>query len=131
MTTKYLLDTHTAIWALLGDDEKLSVKAKDIIADKTVELAVSIASAWEIAIKISKGGKITDMNGVAIFIDKLRENGVEILGITAEEVKIVESLPFIHNDPFDRVIVATAKSNGLTLLSVDVNVRKYDVACVW
>jgi len=131
VTTKYLLDTHTAIWALLGDDEKLSVKAKDIIADKTVELAVSIASAWEIAIKISKGGKITDMNGVAIFIDKLRENGVEILGITAEEVKIVESLPFIHNDPFDRVIVATAKSNGLTLLSVDVNVRKYDVACVW
>ncbi|MCL2068969.1 MAG: type II toxin-antitoxin system VapC family toxin [Oscillospiraceae bacterium] len=129
--TKYLLDTHTAICALLGDDEKLSVRARDIIADKTVELAVSIASAWEIAIKISKGGKITDMSGVAVFIDKLRENGVEILGITAEEVKIVESLPFIHNDPFDRVIIATAKSNGLTLISVDENVRKYDIPCVW
>ncbi|MCL2153001.1 MAG: type II toxin-antitoxin system VapC family toxin [Oscillospiraceae bacterium] len=129
--TKYLLDTHTAIWALLGDDEKLSVRARDIIADKTVELAVSIASAWEIAIKISKGGKITDMSGVAAFIDKLRENGVEILGITAEEVKIVEFLPFIHNDPFDRVIIATAKNYGLTLISVDENVCKYDVACVW
>jgi PIN domain nuclease of toxin-antitoxin system len=128
---KYLLDTHTAIWALLGDDEKLSVRARNIIADKTVEIAVSIASAWEIAIKISKGGKITDMNGVAVFIAKLRENGVEILGINAEEVKIVESLPFIHNDPFDRVIIATAKCNGLTLLSVDENVRKYDVPCVW
>ncbi|MCL2052264.1 MAG: type II toxin-antitoxin system VapC family toxin, partial [Lachnospiraceae bacterium] len=122
---------HTAIWALLGDDEKLSVRARDIIADKTVELAVSIASAWEIAIKISKGGKITDMSGVAVFIDKLRENGVEILGITAEEVKIVESLPFIHNDPFDRIIIATAKSNGLTLISVDKNVCKYDIPCVW
>jgi len=129
--TKYLLDTHTAIWALLGDDEKLSARARDIIADKTVELAVSIASAWEIAIKISKGGKITDMSGVAVFIDKLRENGVEILGITAEEVKIVESLPFIHNDPFDRIIIATAKSNGLTLISVDKNVCKYDIPCVW
>ena len=129
--TKYLLDTHTAIWALLGNDEKLSAKAKNIIADKTIELAVSIASAWEIAIKISKGGKIMDMSGVTVFINKLRENGVEILGITAEEVKIVESLPFIHNDPFDRIIIATAKNNGLTIISVDENVCKYDVACVW
>ena len=129
--TKYLLDTHVAIWALLGDNEKLSAKAKDIITDRTVELSVSIASAWEIAIKISKGGKITDMSGVAVFIDKLRENGVEILGITAEEVKIIESLPFIHNDPFDRIIIATAKNYGITLISADENVRKYDVACVW
>ncbi|MDR1135506.1 MAG: type II toxin-antitoxin system VapC family toxin [Clostridiales Family XIII bacterium] len=127
---KYLLDTHTAIWALLGNDEKLSAKIKGIIADKTVELAISIASAWEIAIKVSKGGKIADMSGAAVFIDKLRENGVEILGITAEEVKIIESLPFIHNDPFDRIIIATAKHNGLTLISVDENVQKYDVVCV-
>ncbi|MCL2086474.1 MAG: type II toxin-antitoxin system VapC family toxin [Oscillospiraceae bacterium] len=129
--TKHLLDTHTAIWALLGNDEKLSARAKSIIADKTVELAVSIASAWEIAIKISKGGKITDMGGVAVFLDKLCENGVEILGVGAGEVKIVESLPLIHNDPFDRLIVATAKNHGITLLSADENVQKYDVNCVW
>ena len=128
---KHLLDTHTAIWALLGNDEKLSVKATDIIADRTVELSVSIASAWEIAIKISKGREITDMSSVAVFIDKLHENGIKILGVTAEEVKIVESLPFIHNDPFDRIIIATAKNYGLTLISADENVRKYDVACVW
>jgi len=128
--TKYLIDTHTAIW-LFTDSKKLSDKVRNILADRGCHLAVSIASAWEIAIKTSKGGKITDMSGVAVFIDKLRENGVEILGITAEEVKIVESLPFIHNDPFDRVIVATAKSNGLMLLSFDENVRKYDVPCVW
>ena len=129
--TKYLLDTHTAIWALMGSDEKLSAKAKDIIADRTVELSVSIASAWEIAIKISKGGKITDVNSVAVFIDKLCENGVKILGITAEEVKTIESLPFIHNDPFDRAIIATAKNKGLTVVSVDENICKYDVACLW
>jgi len=128
--TKYLLDTHTAIW-LFTDSKKLSDKARNILANRECRLAVSIVSAWELAIKISKGGKITDMSGVAVFINKLRENGVEILGITAEEVGIVESLPFIHNDPFDRVIVATAKSNGLTLISVDENVCKYDVPCVW
>ena len=128
---KHLLDTHTAIWALLGNDEKLSVKAKSLIEDRTVELAVSIASAWEIAIKISKGGKITDMSGVSVFIDKLSENGIEILGVTAEEVKIVETLPFIHNDPFDRIIIATAINYQLTLISADENVHKYDVTCVW
>ena len=128
---KYLLDTHTAIWALLGNDEKLSAKAKGVMADRTIEIAVSIASAWDIAIKISKGGKITDMNGVTVFIDKLLENGIEIIGITAEEVSIVESMPFIHNDPFDRIIIATAKSRGMVLISADANVRKYDVSCIW
>jgi PIN domain nuclease of toxin-antitoxin system len=127
---KYILDTHTAIW-LFTNSKKLSDKARNILADREYRLSVSIASAWEIAIKISKGGKIEDMSGVAVFIDKLRENGVEILGVTAEEVKIVESLPFIHNDPFDRIIIATAKNYGLTLISIDENVCKYDVACVW
>ena len=129
--TKYLLDTHVAIWALLGNDEKLSAKAKDIITDRTVELSVSIASAWEIAIKISKSSKIESMNSVALFIDKLRENGIKILGITSEEVKIVESLPFIHNDPFDRVIIATAVSEDLTIITVDENIQKYDVKWEW
>jgi len=128
---KYLLDTHTTIWALLGYDEKLSFKARDILDDRTVELAVSIASVWEIAIKISKGGKIAEMSGVAIFIDKLCEFGIEILGITAEEIKIVESLPFFHYDPFDRIIIATAKNYRLTLITSDENIGKYDVACVW
>jgi PIN domain nuclease of toxin-antitoxin system len=127
----YLLDTHTAIWALMGNDEKLSAKAKTIIADRTGVLAVSIASAWEIAIKISKGGAVADMSGVAIFMDALQKNGVEILGISAEEVEIVETLPFIHKDPFDRIIIATAKNNDMTLISADEHIHKYDVACCW
>ncbi len=128
---KHLLDTHTAIWALMGSDEKMSAKAKSVIADRTGELAVSIASAWELAIKISKSGPISDMSGVAVFLEKLRENGVDILGITEEEVEIVETLPFIHKDPFDRIIIATAKSNDLTLISADENIQKYDVKWIW
>ncbi|MDR1329072.1 MAG: type II toxin-antitoxin system VapC family toxin [Oscillospiraceae bacterium] len=127
---RYLLDTHTAIW-LFTDSNRLSVKARNILADRECHLAVSIASAWELAIKISKGGEVPDLSGVAVFLDKLHETGVEILSITADEVKIVETLPFIHKDPFDRVIVATAKANGLTLISVDENVRKYDIDWVW
>ena len=127
---KYLLDTHIAIW-LFTDSKKLSYKVKNILADRKFHLAVSIVSAWEVAIKISKGGKVADMNGVAVLIDKLCDNGIEILGITAEEVKIVESLPFIHNDPFDRLIIATAKNHGITLISADENIHKYDISCCW
>jgi PIN domain nuclease of toxin-antitoxin system len=128
---KHLLDTHTAIWALWGNNDKMSTKAKSIISDRTVELAVSIASAWEIAIKIGKGGEVSNMSSVAVLIDKLRENGVEILGVTSDEVRIVEVLPFIHKDPFDRIIIATAKSCDLVLISADENIHKYDVSWVW
>ena len=94
---KYLIDTHTAIWALQGNDEKLSVKAKGLIADRTVELAVSIASAQEIAIKISKGGKIMDMSGCSEkqYNDYFSKDdptantrkAAEVCGVSEEEVK--------------------------------------------
>jgi PIN domain nuclease of toxin-antitoxin system len=128
---KYILDTHTAIWALCGNDDKLSNAAKSIIADQTAELAISIASAWEIAIKISKGGNVADMGSVAVFLNKLHENGVDILGISEEEVRNVEALPYIHKDPFDRIIIATALSKGLAVISSDENVQKYSVNWVW
>jgi PIN domain nuclease of toxin-antitoxin system len=127
---KYLLDTHTAIW-LFTDSKRLSEKARMILADRECYISISIASAWELAIKISKGGKVPDMSGVTAFLDKLRETGVEILGIAEDEVKIIETLPYIHNDPFDRIIIATAKANGLKLLTVDENIQKYDVDWVW
>ena len=127
---KYLLDTHTAVW-LFSDSKKLSSKVRGIFTDRETALAISIASAWEIAIKISKGGSIPGVNGVALFMDKLHENGIEVLNITFEEIKIIESLPLIHRDPFDRAIIATAMSQELTIISVDKNIRKYEVSCIW
>jgi PIN domain nuclease of toxin-antitoxin system len=127
----YLLDTHVAIWALLGNDSKLSDKAKSIIADRNVKLAFSIASAWEIAIKISKKGEVEKLNGIATFINSLKSNHVEILGVTPEEVIVIESLPYIHNDPFDRLIIATAKTHGYTIITKDDDIQKYNVSWVW
>jgi PIN domain nuclease of toxin-antitoxin system len=123
---RYLLDTHTAIW-LFTDSKRLSDKARTILADRACYLSISIASVWELAIKISKGGKVPNINGVSTFLDKLDETGVDVLDITANEVKIVETLPYIHNDPFDRMIIATAKANELMLISADKNMQKYDV----
>jgi len=126
---KYLLDTHTAIWALL-DKTKLSEAAKAIIDDDSLYLSISIISAWEIAIKVSIG-KLRFFGGSSFFLEKMKKNGLKLIGIEASHIKCVETLPFIHRDPFDRLLVATAKADGLTILTADENIHKYDVLTMW
>jgi PIN domain nuclease of toxin-antitoxin system len=126
---KYLLDTHTAICAL-GDNSKLSQTVAAIIADTSVSLSVSIVSAWEIAIKVSLG-KLNFEGGSGRFLEKMRQNGVELLNLNGSHIKCLEKLPLIHRDPFDRVLVATAKTENMTLLTADKNIPLYDVLCVW
>jgi PIN domain nuclease of toxin-antitoxin system len=128
---RYLLDTHTAIWALGNDsDVNLSKNAKSIIADTSNLLYVSIASAWELAIKVSIK-KIEYNGGVSSFLAQLRENGIDLIGVEGSHVELVETLPFIHRDPFDRLLIATAIENKLTILTADEDIKKYDVPCVW
>jgi len=127
---KYLLDTHAAIWALEGNRTKLSDAASALLEDASVSLYVSIASAWEIAIKVSIG-KLNFAGGSVAFLEEMRLNGVELLEITSSHIEIVEALPPIHRDPFDRILVATAKADGLAILTADENIHKYDVTHVW
>ena len=126
---KYLLDTHTAIWAL-GNKTKLSEAAKAIIDDVSLSLCVSIISAWEIAIKVSIG-KLKFEGGTTLFLEKMRHNGVELFNIKSSHIEYVESLPFIHRDPFDRLLVAIAKVDSMTILTSDENIQKYGVPCTW
>ena len=126
---KYLLDTHTAIWALTGDN-KLSQTAKSVIDNSSNLIYVSIASAWEVAIKASIGKADFDSNAHSFF-KGMQENGIEIIGVKASHVKLVEALPFIHKDPFDRILVATAKAESMIVLTADENIHKYDVDFEW
>jgi len=126
---KYLLDTHTAIWAL-GEKEKLSSSAKSIIDDVTIPLYVSIISAWEIAIKVSLG-KINFVGGSEFFLQKMQRNGIEVVNLKDSHIKIIEDLPFIHRDPFDRLIIATAIQEKLILLTAGENIQKYEVSWLW
>jgi len=125
----YLLDTHTAIWAL-GDKDKLSERTKSIIDEVSIPLCVSIISAWEIAIKVSVG-KLEFFGGSKFFLEKMRHNGIEVLDVKDNHIERLEALPFIHKDPFDRLLISTAVEEGLTIMTVDENIRKYDVAWVW
>ena len=126
---KLLLDTHTALW-LVNEHEKLSSKAKAVLLDNANAIYLSIVSLWEIAIKVSIG-KLLLPGGARVFITKLHDMPIELLPITPLQVDIVESLPFIHRDPFDRMIVATAKAEGLAILTNDENIHRYDVSSIW
>jgi len=126
---KYLLDTHVAKWAL-DDDTKLSEKAKSILGDTSLQICVSLVSAWEIAIKISIG-KLNFEGGSTFFIEKLRQFGVEILHVEDTHIAIVEKLQLLHRDPFDRILISTAIAEGMTIVTADESIQKYDVPWIW
>lgn len=120
---KYLLDTHIVLW-LAENSPKLSDAAKTIILDETNEKFVSIASCWEISIKISLN-KLDLIGGTAEFFHIIQENGFEVLNTFKEHLIVLETLPFHHRDPFDRLLVATAIANNLILLTDDAQLLVY------
>ncbi len=126
---QYLLDTHTLIWFIGGNKELSQVARQSIEADDTINF-VSIASLWEIAIKISLGklGLKTPFNQIN---QQILENGFEILPVTFDDTLTVSGLPFHHRDPFDRIIIAQSITNGLNIISKDEIFSLYDVKAVW
>ena len=126
---KYLLDTHVILW-LATNSPLLSETVKRAILDNNNEKYVSIVSAWEVAIKLGTQ-KLQLEGGLAEFFRMIDENGFLLLGIEREYVQSVQSLPFFHKDPFDRLLIATANVENLTLISIDDNIQKYDVNWIW
>ncbi|MDR2543562.1 MAG: type II toxin-antitoxin system VapC family toxin [Treponema sp.] len=125
----YLLDTHTAMWFFNGDSA-ISKTAKQIIIDQSNNKYLSIVSAWELAIKIGLGK--LDFNGKAAgFIRLAENNGFAILPIKDDHLTALEELPMHHRDPFDRLIIATAITEDMTLITVDENTPKYEVSHIW
>ena len=109
----YLLDTHTLIWFLNGN-QNLSKIAKDIIEDKESSVFLSIVSLWEISIKISLN-KLTLHTSFDNFKAAIELNNIKILQITFEDTLTVSTLPFFHKDPFDRLLISQAINNDFTL----------------
>lgn len=127
--TRYLLDTHTAIWFFKGNPA-LSPTAKHIIYDASISKYMSIVSAWEVAIKINIG-KLDFTRGVEGFLLSAQHHRIGVLPITNEHLACFETLPIIHRDPFDRMLVATSIIENLTMITDDYNIAKYDVSIVW
>lgn len=114
---KFLLDTHLLLWAA-GQPERLSKPARELIENPDNALYFSAASIWEIAIKSSLGRE--DFRADSRLIRRgLIDNGYHEIPISSEHAAGVQSLPLVHKDPFDRLLIAQALSEGMPLVTVD------------
>ena len=120
---KLLLDTHLLLWAA-GEPRKLSTQARALIDNADNELLFSAASLWEVAIKRGLGREDFKVD-VRLLRRGLLDNGYSELPIISDHVVATESLPLIHKDPFDRILVAQATVEGITLLTIDSLVLRY------
>lgn len=126
---KYLLDTHALIWFLNGD-ANLSIEARKAIESNEAINFVSIASLWEISIKLSLNRLILKTS-LENLVEKVRDNNFLFLPITIQDTMNIAGLPFHHRDPFDRLLICQAINNELILISKDQNFIHYEVNLVW
>jgi PIN domain nuclease of toxin-antitoxin system len=120
---KLLLDTQLLLWAA-GQPERLSVAARRQLNNPKNELLFSAASLWEIAIKSSLGRDDFRVEP-RVLRRGLLDNGYTELPVTSEHAVNVDGLPMLHKDPFDRLLVAQALVEGITLLTADVQLARY------
>ena len=120
---RLLLDTHVLLWAA-GEPHRLPADALALMEDPATELVFSAASLWEIAIKNSLGRRAFSVDP-RLLRRNLLERDYRELPITGAHATAVDLLPPIHKDPFDRILVAQARIEGLTLLTADSTLARY------
>ena len=123
---RLLLDTHVWLW-MIGEDERLNEPTRAALSDPEADLFLSAAAVWELAIKHAAGKlKYTGSPAVQIPI-QIKRSGVLPLPMTADHGLAAAALPMHHRDPFDRMMIAQALAEGLTLCTADDRLRAYEV----
>lgn len=127
---KVLIDTHTFLW-FVNNASTLSATAQSIIADPNNDVYLSVASAWELAIKTSIG-KLTLTQPFSIFLpQQLRANNIRLFAIRLNHLQRVATLPFHHKDPFDRLLIAQSLSEMMPIVGADAVMDAYSVTRLW
>jgi PIN domain nuclease of toxin-antitoxin system len=126
---RYLFDTHAWLWLLLAP-ERVGKKTRSLVLDGSHEFHLSLASAWEIAIKHALGRLVLPQEPLSYIESRTAEDGVKLLSIRLEHVCDAAALPRHHTDPFDRLLVAQARAEKLAIISHDASVARYDVRVV-
>jgi len=127
---KLLLDTHAFLWLINGDD-RLSDTARQLYLDRANDLYVSAASLWEIGIKVGIGKLRLAEDWSATIPGEMEANSIRWLPIELAHCVQLSSLPFHHRDPFDRLLIAQALVEGMSLLTADEAMAGYAVDCLW
>jgi PIN domain nuclease of toxin-antitoxin system len=126
---KLLLDTHAFIW-WHDEPERLSARVLALCQDPANQLWLSVASLWEIQIK-SRLGKIGLRKPLPALVEEEQANGLSLVDVRAAHVFELDSLPMIHKDPFDRIIIAQARVEHFRLATHDSTIGEYEVEVVW
>jgi PIN domain nuclease of toxin-antitoxin system len=121
-----LIDTHVFLWAA-GIDGRLSASARTLLEDPETPIFFSAVSAWEITIKWAKGRLDLPGKPVEVLQNVVSAAALSQLSVSIRDAVAVAELPFHHKDPFDRLLVAQARTNGLRLMTADPILEQYDV----
>jgi PIN domain nuclease of toxin-antitoxin system len=127
---KVLLDTQAFLW-MIADGERLSSRARQVLQDPDSRLYFSAASLWEISIKLSVGKLELADDWPASIRREMQINTIQWLPVEMEHCVQVSHLPFHHRDPFDRMLIAQAMVEDMTLLSSDHQMKAYAARCIW
>jgi PIN domain nuclease of toxin-antitoxin system len=127
---KALLDTHTFLW-WVADAPQLSATAKNFIANPNHQIFFSVASAWEIIIKVGTGKLNIPEAPNAYLNSRITDNRFEVLPIDLPHVLQVANLPDLHRDPFDRIIIAQSQVKEMPILTIDRLIVQYAVDTIW
>lgn len=126
---KLLLDTHALIW-FVEDDERLPDSLRTILGYKNNQIFLSIATLWEIAIKISLG-KLAINKTFEEVLQLMKSMGFEIIPISEDHLSVLLNLPFFHRDPFDRILASQSLVGDFVFVSKDVVFDSYNVNRLW
>jgi PIN domain nuclease of toxin-antitoxin system len=123
---KVLLDTHALLW-WLADDDQIGIQARDLIADPGNNILISVASLWEIVVKVRVGKLEADIEEIS---EAIELEGFTLLAINPAHLRTLAGLPMHHRDPFDHLLVAQAIAEEAIFLSEDQNTSKYSIQTI-
>ena len=127
---EYIIDTHTLLW-IVDDDPQLSKKVRSIYLNPANDIYISLASIWELVIKVSLKKLIID-DSIGNFVNtQIKGNSIRILEIKLNHITALENLPYYHRDPFDRLIISQSMLEKIPVLSNDNFFDKYPIKRIW
>ena len=127
---KLILDTHAFIWLDIAKN-RLSATTQEAIQNPQNTLYLSLASVWEMQLKLQLGKLQLNASLADTLATQHQANGVELLPIDLKHILALSNLPYHHNDPFDRLLIAQAQIENFTLITDDAKIRLYDAPISW
>ena len=127
---RLLLDSNALLWLFSGR-KQLTSRVRQLLEEDQHDLFVSRASIWELSIKVKKGKLDLPGSSIQSLLDQIEETGIVVLPIEDTDILRTETLPHHHKDPFDRMIVAQALEQNLTIVTSDSDIPKYDAPVIW